>query len=161
MGTLAKPIRRLDPKYIAWLHSQPCVVTGQAVRIEANHIRQEGHGGVGTKPDDRRALPMTREVHREYHDIGRLAFQFKYGLDLDELIIQHNRKYSAGRSERKLAIRSNSVNPSVITIRLRCSCGLDHTFPSSKITINPGGVSLSYYCHKQRKQQEARFRRTA
>lgn len=69
-----KPMRRRSPRakagsdreYLAFIRRLPCVVTGQ-VPAEASHLRSLKHGsGLGLKSPDRTAIPMSREVHRQY-----------------------------------------------------------------------------------------------
>lgn len=105
--TIAKPVRKRDPKFLAWVRTQPCVVSGQTstpenfVAIEAHHVRKSGHGGTGTKPDDSRAVPLRAIFHREYHDIGKEAFELRYGVDLELEIVRLNREYAKQTREPK------------------------------------------------------------
>ncbi len=60
-----------DPKYLAWLHTQPSVLPGDGP-IEASHLRH--HTGLGLKEPDRNAIPMARSVHQEWEQHrGRFA----------------------------------------------------------------------------------------
>ena len=48
-----KPQR--DPRYLAWIRTQPCVVCGSARGIEASHT---GPHGLGQKSPDTSAIPL-------------------------------------------------------------------------------------------------------
>lgn len=64
-----------DPKYLAWLHTQPCVgkrFTGGrgslghwcATDVQASHLRH--HTGLGLKEPDRNAVTMCRDLHEQW-----------------------------------------------------------------------------------------------
>jgi hypothetical protein len=56
-----------SPRYLAWVKTQPCVLTG-APADDAHHIIGLGHlGGMGTKAPDWAVMPVTREAHEEIH----------------------------------------------------------------------------------------------
>lgn len=65
--------------YLAFLHSLPCVVTGQ-YGVEAAHLSMAspryGHygRGRGSKASDRWALPLSQAEHARQHRIGEQAF---------------------------------------------------------------------------------------
>lgn len=95
---LSKPIRKRDPKYLAWIRRQPCTLSFDerimcTQTIEANHIRAEGHGGLGTKPDDSRALPFCSLMHLHYHQLGRRQFEETYEIELETEIKRLNALY--------------------------------------------------------------------
>ncbi len=112
MNAQPKPVRRRDEKYLAWIRKQKCCVSHlqspPSDPIEAHHVRKEGHGGMGTKPDDSRAVPLCTYLHRLYHDWGRKKFEETYGIDLEAEIIKLNKEYarqpriSTPRSEQKI-----------------------------------------------------------
>ena len=62
-----------DPAYIRWLHSQPCIITGQrgtdTVGVDPMHI---GTFGKGMKADDE-ALPVTHWIHAMAHAKGEMS----------------------------------------------------------------------------------------
>lgn len=125
MNRLAKPIRRRDPQYLAWIRSLPCMVTGKnsfptdspLSLVEAHHVREEGKGGIGTKPDDSRAVPLEHWLHRIYHDHGRERFERTYGVNFEAEIKRLNALYlrthkveTIGK-ERKLKVRAYKKKP--------------------------------------------------
>src|SRR5690349_13928462 len=95
---LAKPKRVRDSAYLKWIRTLSCCVHPNCPNslsgpVEAHHIRPEGHGGLGTKPSDFRALPFCETAHRTYHAIGRKAFESTYQVDLEHKIDQHRAIY--------------------------------------------------------------------
>jgi hypothetical protein len=62
--------RKECPRFLAWLRTLPCVVSGMRYGIEAAHIRFSDaawgkiNPGIQRKPDDKWALPLTAEMHR-------------------------------------------------------------------------------------------------
>lgn len=91
---LSKPIRRRDPKYLAWIRTRPCTIQPcDSKSIHAHHVRVEGHGGIGTKPDDSRAIPLCPLTHRSYHDIGRNDFERWFQIELETEIKRLNALY--------------------------------------------------------------------
>ncbi len=66
------PIR--DPKYIKWLRSQPCIVTGRGNDpmdpVEAAHISTLGKG---IKSSDAECLPLAHSVHAMCHQYGEVS----------------------------------------------------------------------------------------
>lgn len=58
-------------KYLDFLRTQPCLVTGRA-ETEPAHLRLLGSGGTGIKPSDSRALPLHWELHRRQSTEGEL-----------------------------------------------------------------------------------------
>lgn len=66
----SQPIR--DRKYLDWVRTQPCLVTGRA-DVEPAHLRLLGEGGVGMKPGDNLVLPLHYEIHRRQSSEGEGA----------------------------------------------------------------------------------------
>lgn len=67
--------RTTDDEHLKWLRTLPCVITGERP-VEAAHIRYgssvwaKRETGMGEKPDDKWALPLSPALHREQHDAG-------------------------------------------------------------------------------------------
>ena len=83
-------LRRADarnPEHLVWIRSLPCAIRGCTSRTgsQAAHVRMNTGGGMGMKPPDRRTVPLCHEHHHEQHQIGRAAFDAKYGLDFRAL----------------------------------------------------------------------------
>lgn len=78
--------RKMDEKHLKWLRTLPCIITGQ-FSVEAAHIRYaaphygKNETGGQEKPDDRWAVPLSPEMHREQHSMNEQAFWAKYGID--------------------------------------------------------------------------------
>ena len=73
-----------DKAYLAWLRTQPCVVTGHYgsdyETIDPAHFRYGADGGMGKKPSDSLAIPMIHSEHVEQHKKG----ERRYWLDAFE-----------------------------------------------------------------------------
>lgn len=86
-----KPVRMKDENYLRYVRRQPCCITG--TQSEAAHIVPEGYGKTGSKVSDYRTVPMNWRPHREYHRIGRHAFEAKHNIDLDLVQLQYLETY--------------------------------------------------------------------
>ncbi len=64
--TKIKPFR--NKKYLKWVRSLPCIMSGRTDNVIAHHIIacQMG-GGMGTKASDLFAIPMNTEEHARLH----------------------------------------------------------------------------------------------
>lgn len=79
--------RRSNPKHLAWVRSQGCVVAdagGCSGPVHAHHIRTAANSGTGLKPDDRFAVGLCACHHDAVHRYGHLTFQAMYGINLME-----------------------------------------------------------------------------
>ena len=77
------------PAYLAWLRTRPCARCGVSVGIEASHHAQSGHGTMGRKPPDARAIPLCTRDHRLYHsDPARFPRDW-----IDSVIAAHTRAW--------------------------------------------------------------------
>jgi len=83
-----KPQRGELPQYLAFVRRRTCVVKGCWKYTQASHIVFDGQGKVSSKVDDTQAVPKCERHHEEYHRIGRVEFEQKYGLDFAQIIIQ-------------------------------------------------------------------------
>jgi len=94
-----KPKRIEDPDYLEWIESLSCMLCGRAGagfkegKSDAHHIPPKGHGTMAGKCDDKRAVPLCNDQHREYHQIGRDTFADKYGLAYEAIIEGLNALY--------------------------------------------------------------------
>jgi len=61
-----------DPKYLAWVRKQPCVITGRSP-CEAHHTET---GGIGMKGSDYSAVPLHWRQHRICHAVGEKTFWY-------------------------------------------------------------------------------------
>lgn len=67
--------RETDEKHLAWIRTQPCVITGLRP-VEAAHVRYgdpfygKRETGGGEKPSDKWAVPLSCLMHRQQHDAG-------------------------------------------------------------------------------------------
>lgn len=148
MRRLAKPIRKQDPQYLEFIRRQRCLVSGIAVDyMEAHHVRQYGHGGTGTKPDDSRAVPLRAPFHREYHEIGRRNFEAKYQIDLEFEIARLRKEYAA-LNVKPAKAKKAVLKPRIDCIAIICSCGLRHLPSLKQVSFEQDG--MRYWCRKNR-----------
>jgi hypothetical protein len=85
---LSKHKNHRNLKYLAWLRSQPCAVSGDKAQC-AHHIRLGTNGGSSLKPSDYFCIPLLNEFHttgtEALHMIGEETFLNSYKLDKVEL----------------------------------------------------------------------------
>jgi hypothetical protein len=77
-------------RYRAWIRSQPSVVS-ERPGCEAAHTGVDG--GMRQKASDYSCVPLTPEEHREYHRIGKEAFERLHGIDFAGLVRDFNRAW--------------------------------------------------------------------
>lgn len=67
-----------DRKWLDFVRTQPCIVTGR-METEPAHLRLLGAGGMGKKPNDNLVLPLNWELHRVAGERGAwLRFANEY-----------------------------------------------------------------------------------
>jgi hypothetical protein len=80
-----KPHR--NPRYLAWIRTQPCLVCGSRRGIEAAHT---GPHGLGQKSPDTSAIPLCAKHHRtgrdSYHRLGPRQFARVHQLDIESTV---------------------------------------------------------------------------
>ena len=86
-----KPER--NPRYLAWIRTQPCVICGVRRGIEAAHT---GPRGLGQKSPDTSAIPLCIKHHRtgrdSYHRLGARRFAQVHDLDIPAIVRRLNTK---------------------------------------------------------------------
>jgi hypothetical protein len=86
-----KPVR--NPKYLAWIRTQSCLVCGSRRWVEAAHT---GPHGLGQKSPDTSAVPLCARHHRtgndSYHRLGPRKFSERHKLDLPAIVRRLNAK---------------------------------------------------------------------
>ena len=74
-----RPQRDSDPRYLAWLRTQACIICHIVRYIEAAHV---GARGLGQKCSDREAVPLCQEHHRTgahaHHVLGKGFWAFHH-----------------------------------------------------------------------------------
>lgn len=89
-----KPKRNIDKKYIEWIKSLNCCCCGARNEFsDPHHVNKKGHGGVGTKANDRRAVPLCHHHHTIVHQEGRNTFEQKFCVVFEEIITGLNSYY--------------------------------------------------------------------
>lgn len=86
-----KPKR--DPRYLAWIRTQPCLVCGSRRGVEAAHT---GPHGLGQKSPDTSAIPLCAIHHRtgrdSYHRLGPRKFAGEHDIDIPAIVRNLNAK---------------------------------------------------------------------
>lgn len=152
MNSIPKPKRERDEQYLAWIRTQPCCLWNPKCNqpAEPHHVREKGKGGMGTKPSDRRTVPLCRGAHDVYHEIGREEFEAAECVDLEAIILRLNREYDKLNKKPR---RLKAVSVKLKSFRVDCNCrDRKHDIPRAKgrIKIEPAGVSdritLEFLC---------------
>lgn len=63
-----KPLHWESEKYLAFVRSLPCVVTGRTEGVVAHHLIGHGEGKMAGKAHDLFTMPLTAGEHRKFHD---------------------------------------------------------------------------------------------
>ena len=82
-----------DRKWLDYLKTQPCVVTGWRHDTEPAHLRLLGSGGTGIKPSDNRALSLYFRLHREQSKHGEGASWIRWTREYPEYAARLAEKY--------------------------------------------------------------------
>jgi hypothetical protein len=86
---MTKQINTRSAKYLAFVRSRPCVVTGQDsdyTEMVAHHVRCLSGGGTSLKPSDYMTVPMTAYEHALLHSKGESAYWAKKNVDPEQMI---------------------------------------------------------------------------
>ncbi len=75
-----KPLSRKVPEFIAWLHDEPCCVSGCYV-VVVHHPRGRRFG------DEHNGVPLLDGLHKEGHNQGWKTFERKYRVNLRLLAV--------------------------------------------------------------------------
>lgn len=86
---------RPSPGFGAFAAAIPGRYVKSCPDVVAHHVRRGMAGGVGLKPSDYRAVPLTDSEHRELHQNGEASFWYKHGVDPDTTIVALLRRYAA------------------------------------------------------------------
>jgi hypothetical protein len=84
--------RKENPRFLAWLRTLPCIVTGTRFNIHAAHIRYSDaargkiNPGIQRKPDDRYCVPLCFDMHNgdprnSQHSMNERAFWERHRID--------------------------------------------------------------------------------
>jgi len=82
-----KPQRIELPKYLKFVRQHPCLIKDCWKRTEAHHVVFDGQGRTGSKVSDFQTVPLCEEHHKLFHQCGRASFEFQFGLNLYQIII--------------------------------------------------------------------------
>jgi hypothetical protein len=89
-----KRLRWESRDYLNWVKTQPCECCQQQ-SDDPHHLIGWGQGGMATKAHDIFSIPLCRKHHIELHN-DRLAFERKYGSQLEMIIRVLDRAYALG-----------------------------------------------------------------
>ena len=152
MNPQPKPQRELDAAYLDYVRKQVCCVSGRTP-VDAHHVRLGNVGGVGTKAPDRMAIPLHRDYHLEFHDLGMMEFETKYGIDCAEIVLKLVRGYRPPKA------RKVSPKSTVRHLLVRCECGASHRIPVSKAAVSTNAAA--YQCPVLKTLVQASWRKSA
>ena len=76
-----------------WLRRQACATCTAAPRSDPSHTQSRGAGG-----RKHQQIPQCRRCHRLLHDIGKEAFEARFGVDLDALAAAFDALWLVSRS---------------------------------------------------------------
>lgn len=85
-----KPAR--SKKYMEWIKTQPCCLTGfratEYLGVDPHHEEQEGNSGTSTKACDSRCVPIRHDLHQRMENPGhsRASVWSEYGKSPEEEI---------------------------------------------------------------------------
>lgn len=71
-------------EYLRYVREHKCCITGEHP-VEAHHLIYKSRGG---QASDLFAVPMSSEIHKEYHSLGHKKFVEKYGVDFNAIVTQ-------------------------------------------------------------------------
>ncbi|EHN8756958.1 DUF968 domain-containing protein [Enterobacter asburiae] len=89
-----KRLRWESRDYLNWVKTLPCECCQQQ-SDDPHHLIGWGQGGMATKAHDIFSIPLCRKHHTELHN-DRLAFERKYGSQLEMIIRVLDRAYALG-----------------------------------------------------------------
>jgi len=150
-----KPER--NPRYLAWIRTQPCCVCGSKKTIEASHT---GPHGIGQKSPDTSAIPLCAKHHRtgndSYHRLGPRKFSEKHNLDIPAMVSRlsakpvirieanffvtyfDNCRYVLGKNGGRDSAGRARGSPAVPRSRWRSGCGGRPCARSDPLRQRPG-----------------------
>ncbi|MGL6025676.1 MAG: DUF968 domain-containing protein [Vibrio sp.] len=79
--TRPKEITWHSERYLKFVRSLPCVVTGKSDGVVAHHLIGHGEGKMGGKAHDLFVFPLTADEHRKFHDDPK-AWELRHGSQL-------------------------------------------------------------------------------
>ena len=77
MHDLQKRKRWESTKYRAWVKNQPSCISGREPAGDCHHLK--GHGYGGSVAPDWAAMPLTREEHTTFHNMGWQTWEDEHG----------------------------------------------------------------------------------
>lgn len=106
MNPQPKPVRELDPVYLAFVRTKPCCMIGRwsliasrltrhecSGSVEAHHVSpRTGIKSAASKVSDKRAVPVCVNAHREAEELPKSWLQF-FNARIAELNQEFNRLY--------------------------------------------------------------------
>lgn len=67
-------------KYLEFIRTRACVITGLESDVVSHHVRCLGGGGTGIKPSDYLCVPLIAEEHARLHAIGEKRYWGERGI---------------------------------------------------------------------------------
>lgn len=85
-----KPLKTSDQKYLKFIRSQPCVITGVTGTLDAHHVLLKSQR---REPLDYLTVPLRHDLHMELHNSGVQTFEQKYCICLQACAVALFIKY--------------------------------------------------------------------
>lgn len=79
--SLQKPKTYRSEKYLKFVRSLPCCVSGSSLDVQTHHLFKSG---TALKGDDLSCIPIRADLHAELHQIGWSTFQERHRINLIE-----------------------------------------------------------------------------
>lgn len=77
--------REHDEKYLDWIRSLPCIVTGREAQAAHVSYAEPAYGklgrGLGAKESDRWTVPLCQDEHARQHQMNERAYWQSVGID--------------------------------------------------------------------------------
>lgn len=67
---IEKPKTPRSKKYMAWIRTQICSISGSSWEVIAHHVQVNNPNGVGMKVSDYRTIPLANEEHINLHSLS-------------------------------------------------------------------------------------------
>ena len=81
--------------YLDWVKTLPSCISGWP-SDDAHHLKGHGMGGT-IKAPDWATIPLTRDEHRRFHDIGWRTWELQHGSQLEHVARTLSKAIQAGK----------------------------------------------------------------
>lgn len=96
-------------KYLDWIRTQRCCVTGRHENIVAHHVTVMANRGVGQKPCDFWAIPLEYNMHEDLHQHGEKSFWMDQRLNPHKVITSIQKRYISRETDQSFEFSINNA----------------------------------------------------